>query len=301
MSFTYSYQSTMTQGARVYDQRIKNVGTIQSVTYYDPTSYYSRLFGSWPNRNFDTINVLYDGEGAETIYKGESCANLELESASAGSNYINNKLWYKFEETVGTTSGDWISNVPGIGAPVGGAPLTTSAGKVGSRCLLLNGTTQYVYGGVTNQPIDGAVSFSFWIKTTDTTGTIVGFGGGIVNNCERVVRLNAGKVQIFEKNGAGETVYSSTGTVNDNNWNQIVCTIAANDGAWNIFVNKVDVGDGSQNGPGTSNLTVTKTVIGASWLNGTISNYFGGRIDDFRIFSNVLTTNQIKELYDLAN
>ena len=44
-----------------------------------------------------------------------------------------------------------------------------------------------------------------------------------------------------------------------------------------------------------------KTVIGASWLNGTISNYFGGRVDDVRIFSTVLTTNQIKELYDLAN
>ena len=301
MSYTYTYQSTMTQGVRVYDERIKNVGTIQSVVYYDPTSYYIRLYGSWPNRNFDRINVLFDGEGAEISYKGESCADLELESASAGANYANMKLWYKFEETAGTTSGDWISNVYGTGAPTGTAPSTTTAGKVGTRCLLLNGTTQYVYGGVTNQPIDGAVSFSFWIKTTDATGTIVGFGGGIVNNCERVVRLNAGKVQIFEKNGAGETVYSSTGTVNDNNWKQIVCTIAANDGAWNIFVNKVDVGDGSQNGPGTSNLAVTKTVIGASWLNGTISNYFGGRIDDLRIFSNVLTTNQIKELYDLAN
>ena len=96
-------------------------------------------------------------------------------------------------------------------------------------------------------------------------------------------------------------MYESTITVNNDTWNQIVCTIAANDGAWNIFVNKVDVGDGSQNGPGTSNIAVTKTLIGASWLNGTISNYFGGRVDDVRIFSTVLTTNQIKELYDLAN
>ena len=301
MSYTYTYQSTMTQGVRVYDQKIKKVGAIQSVVYYDPTSYYIRLYGSWPNRNFDRINVLFDGEGAEISYKGESCADLELESASAGANYANMKLWYKFEETAGTTSGDWISNVYGTGAPTGTAPSTTTAGKVGTRCLLLNGTTQYVYGGVTNQPIDGAVTFSFWIKTTDTTGTIVGFGGGIVNNCERVIRLGSGKVQIWEKNGATETLYESTSVVNNDAWKHIVCTIAANDGAWKIYVDKIDVGDGSQNGPGTSNIAVTKTVIGASWLNGLISNYFGGRIDDLRIFSNVLTTNQIKELYDLAN
>ena len=37
MSYTYSYQSTMTQGVRVYDQKIKKVGAIQSVVYYDPT------------------------------------------------------------------------------------------------------------------------------------------------------------------------------------------------------------------------------------------------------------------------
>ena len=29
MSYTYSYQTTMTQGVRVYDQKIKNVGAIK--------------------------------------------------------------------------------------------------------------------------------------------------------------------------------------------------------------------------------------------------------------------------------
>ena len=39
MSFTYSYQSTLIESARVYDNILKKVGEIQSVKYYDRVTY----------------------------------------------------------------------------------------------------------------------------------------------------------------------------------------------------------------------------------------------------------------------
>jgi len=113
----------MVVGVRVYDKRIKKVGVIQSVKYYDPVDYYQRIFGSWPNRNFDSINVRFDGENSDTIYNGESCANLQLESATAGSTYSKLVLWHDFEETAGTVIGDWKGNVHSENKPAS-APAT---------------------------------------------------------------------------------------------------------------------------------------------------------------------------------
>jgi hypothetical protein len=288
----------MTVGIRVYDKKIKKVGAIQSVEYYDPVSYYQRRFGSWPNRNFDSINVRFDGEGSDTIYRGESCSNLQLESATSGSAYSKLVLWHDFEETAGTVIGDWKDNVHSVNKPASAVATKSTTSVIGDRCLIFNGTNQYTLGGVTNMP-NNTMSFAFWIKTTATVGTLVSFGGGGSNNVERAVKLSAGKVQLFEKNGGAETSLLSSGTVNDDIWHHIVCTIAGISSVWKIYVDKVDVSASTVNGPGNTNLAVTQTTIAVSYLNATISNYYAGSIDDLRIYNDVLTQTEIDELYDL--
>ena len=682
MSYTYTYQTSMTASVRVYDKKIKKVGAIQSVSYYDPVNYYQRRFGSWPNKNFDSINVRFDGEGSDTIYRGESCASLQLESATAGGAYSKLVLWHDFEETAGTVIGDWKDNVHSVNKPAS-APATKSTSEapssssgtfpstpftlgkdgaraigalenqtgntnseqdgiyevstqvrgsaysgmaavfdnsnstrlqfgsytggsgngqytgsedesgtgylggwvrikmpikvllsqysitsgpsgngsvaprnhaifgsndnstwtslnnisgqtswgsnqtkswsispgtayqyylyicnrvikanqhhlyklsfvgegypdnvasgnagltwppanfnilgnhfddqtegryivtsssvkhlsptymepylafndslgdrylwysdnnysngtytgssdesgtgylgewlkiqmptatslsqytlqaddtyfakspkdwklfgsndnsswtaidtqtsqtytasesknftitsssylyflfifnksasgsnvavgyitfegstgssgtgsvLGTRCLTYNGTTQYALGGVTNMPSD-KMSISFWIKTTDTAGTIFSFGGGGSNNVERAVKLSAGKVQLFEKNGGAETSLLSSSAVNDNNWHNIVCTIAGISSVWKIYVDKVDVSASTVNGPGNTNLAVTQTTIAVSYVNAVYSNYYAGSIDDLRVYNDVLTQGEIDELY----
>jgi len=288
----------MVAGVRVYDKRIKKVGEIQSVKYYDPVDYYQRLFGSWPNKNFDSINVRFDGENSDTIYNGESCANLQLESATAGSAYSKLVLWHDFEETAGTVIGDWKGNVHSENKPASAVATKSTTSAVGDRCLVFNGTDQYTLGGVTNMPND-KMSFSFWIKTTDTAGTIFSFGGGGSNNVERAVKLNAGKIELFEKNGAPETSLLSSGTVNDDSWHHIVCTIAGISSVWKIYVDKVDVSASTVNGPGNTNLAVLQTTIAVSYVNAALSNYYAGSIDDLRVYNDVLTTGEITELYNL--
>ena len=298
MSYTYTYQTTMVAGVRVYDKRIKKVGEIQSVKYYDPVDYYQRLFGSWPNKNFDSINVRFDGEGSDTIYNGESCANLQLESATSGSAYSKLVLWHDFEETAGTVIGDWKDNVHSENKPASTPATKSTSSAIGDRCLVFNGTDQYTLGGVTNMPND-KMSFAFWIKTTATEGTIFSFGGGGSNNVERAVKLSAGKVQLFEKNGGAETSLLSSGTVNDDSWHHIVCTIAGISSVWKIYVDKVDVSASTVNGPGNTNLAVTQTTIAVSYVNAVYSNYYAGSIDDLRVYNDVLTQGEIDELYGM--
>jgi hypothetical protein len=288
----------MTAGARVYDKKLKKVGAIQSVSYYDPVTYYQRLYGSWPIRNFDQITVRFDGDGSDTIYRGEPCGTLELESATTGSAYSKLVLWHDFEETAGTVIGDWKDNVHSVNEPTATPATKSTSSAVGDRCLVFNGTNQYTLGGVTNMPTT-KMSFAFWIKTTDTAGTLVSFGGGASNNVERAVKLSAGKVQLFEKNGGAETSLLSSGTVNDDSWHHIVCTIAGISSVWKIYVDQVDVSASVVNGPGNTNLAVTQTTIAVSYLNAAISNYYAGSMDDLRIYNDVLTTAEITELYVL--
>ncbi len=298
MSYTYTYQTSMTVGVRVYDKKFKKVGAIQSVEYYDPVTYYQRRFGSWPNKNFDSIYVRFDGEGSDTLYRGESCSTLELESATAGGAYSKLVLWHNFEETAGTVVGDWKGNVHSVNKPSSAVATKSTTSAVGDRCLVFNGTDQYTLGGVTNMPND-KMSFAFWIKTTATAGTIFSFGGGGSNNVERAVKLSVGKVQLFEKNGGAETSLLSSGTVNDDSWHHIVCTIAGISSVWKIYVDKVDVSASTVNGPGNTNLAVLQTTIAVSYVNAVYSNYYAGSIDDLRVYNDVLTQGEIDELYAL--
>jgi hypothetical protein len=288
----------MTASVRVYDKKIKKVGAIQSVQYYDPVNYYQRRFGSWPNKNFDSITVRFDGDGSDSIYRGESCSGLELESATTGSAYSKLVLWHDFEETAGTVIGDWKNNVHSENKPASATATKSTSSAIGDRCLVFNGTNQYTLGGVTNMPTT-KMSFAFWIKTTATTGTLVSFGGGGSNNVERAVKLSAGKVQLFEKNGVAETSLLSSNTVNDDGWHHIVCTIAGISSAWKVYVDKIDVSASAVNGPGNTNLAVTQTTIAVSYLNAAISNYYAGSIDDLRVYNEVLTQSEIDELYEL--
>jgi hypothetical protein len=288
----------MTADVRVYDKKLKKVGAIQSVSYYDPVTYYQRLYGSWPCRNFDQITIRFDGDGSDTIYRGEPCGTLELESATTGSAYSKLVLWHDFEETAGTVIGDWKDNVHSVNKPTATPATKSTSSVVGDSCLVFNGTNQYTLGGITNMPND-KMSFAFWIKTTATAGTIFSFGGGGSNNVERAVKLSAGKVQLFEKNGGAETSLLSSGTVNDDSWHHIVCTIAGISSVWKIYVDQVDVSASTVNGPGNTNLAVTQTTIAVSYVNAVLSNYYAGSIDDLRIYNDVLTTAEIAELYAL--
>ena len=96
MSFTYAYQTTITNGVRVYDEKLKKVGLVATTTYYDKVNYYQRLArGVDTYRNFDKVEITYDGEGSNTLYFGEACNSIALESATAGAAYAKLKLRYR--------------------------------------------------------------------------------------------------------------------------------------------------------------------------------------------------------------
>jgi hypothetical protein len=302
MSYSYSYQNTITNGVRVYDEKLKKVGLVASTKYYDKVTYYQRIARSeWTYRNFDKVEVLYDGEGTNSIYFGKACNSVALESATAGAAYANLKLWYRCDETAPMTGvGDWVGENQGIAKPGGAGPTrSTATPPIGTGYLVFNGTNQYMYGSVTSLPLD-KLSISFWVKTTDTNGTMVSFGSNS-NNVERAVKLSAGKVQVFEKKDTAETTLLSTNTIQDGNWHHVVVTIASISGAWKIYVDNVNVTTGSQNGPGNSSLGVNTFTLGVSHLDGNLVNYLAGSLDDVRVYDIVLSAANIAELYAMKN
>jgi hypothetical protein len=255
--------------------------TLQAdATYFANSPKDWKLFGSNDNSSWTAI----DTQTSQTYTASES-KNFTVTSSS-----------YLYLLFIFNKSGSGSNVAVGYITFEGSTGLSGTGSVIGTRYLTYNGTSQYALGGVTNIPND-KMSMSFWIKTTATTGTIFSFGGGATNNVERAVKLSAGKVLLFEKNGGAETSLLSSSTVNDNNWHNIVCTIAGISSVWKIYVDSVDVSASVVNGPGNTNLATTQTIIAASYLNAVISNYYAGSIDDLRTYNDVLTQTEIDELY----
>jgi hypothetical protein len=255
--------------------------TLQAdATYFAKSPKDWKLFGSNDNSSWTAI----DTQTSQTYTASESKNFTVTSSSYLYLLFIFNKSGSGSNVAVGYITFEGSTGSSGTGS------------VIGTRYLTYNGTSQYALGGVTNMPSD-KMSMSFWIKTTATTGTIFSFGGGATNNVERAVKLSAGKVLLFEKNGGAETSLLSSSAVNDNNWHNIVCTIAGISSVWKIYVDSVDVSASVVNGPGNTNLATTQTIIAASYLNAVISNYYAGSIDDLRTYNDVLTQTEIDELY----
>jgi hypothetical protein len=143
------------------------------------------------------------------------------------------------------------------------------------------------------------ISYSLWFRGLSTTSNYFGLfifsGSGYLNN--HYIRRNAGTNNLeFGLWGGDYTLYATSGTNYWNgNWYHIVWTITKT-GVWTIYINGVNL-----------NVSVTKSFNNITYTDinkqigqyDNINNlYFYGNIDDFRIYSIILTSSQVNELYN---
>lgn len=195
--------------------------------------------------------------------------------------------------------------------------LTYSGGKSGNA-FTFNGTNAYVSLPDDSLNISSVMSFSFWLKTSATSGEgiIIGnmnnarspysFAHGFNIWFSNLTGTGTGKIQLDWRSGANiNKTITSTSSVNNNAWRHIAITYDTSNTTTGskIYIDGVlDKSGQTLDATGTSSIHYTtpmKSCIGANNLSGTVSNYIpSSSLDEVCIWNKVLTATEVTELYN---
>jgi hypothetical protein len=196
-------------------------------------------------------------------------------------------LWYKLNETSGTTATDAAGRHRN-GTLTGGA--TWAAGKTGNA-VSLNGSGQYV--AIPDFGACNAFTLAAWVKANTLTkdfSSIMHCDGWEAGDVH--VHVRSSGVVSWGLNGAGDQV--STGTIAAGAWHHVAIVYDAGSRTGRIYIN------GSLNNTLTFAGGPTVLLSGGmrlgSWSSG--GRDLDGAIDDFRMYNFALTGAQVQQLYN---
>ncbi|HET6283441.1 MAG TPA: LamG domain-containing protein, partial [Polyangia bacterium] len=182
-----------------------------------------------------------------------------------------------------TNYATWSTNVPTSPA----IPID-DAGSVS-----LDGTSQYVsLGNPANLNFAGQITMAAWVNMTASSGTQNILAHGYDASTEVYMRISGGQYQLGS--WLSPTSYQTTYAVPGGDVGAWVHVVGVYDGTtWRLYRNGTEVSTFvTANG--------SKTV-GANWAIGArgdgTSRWFGGNIDDVRIYNRGLSANEVSALY----
>ena len=170
----------------------------------------------------------------------------------------------------------------------------SASGRV-NGCLTFNGSSSYVQ--ITNTACND-FSIAFWVKTSQTAGTGQWYNGaGLVDGDYPGVANDFGTALVGGKFSFGvgnpDTTIVSAASINDGAWHQCVATRQQATGTMQVYV------DGNLQATGTagrnSQNTSSRLLFGAIASGG---GFFNGSLDEVKIFSRTLSSNEVAGLYD---
>jgi prepilin-type N-terminal cleavage/methylation domain-containing protein len=190
------------------------------------------------------------------------------------------------------TQDTWGTN-PGV---VGGVPKAYSGSNcINGSCILLDGVTDRVTHTDIHFADYAPHTVSIWVKwgTTPPSSYIAPYGRGWSGSSNVYFSKT---LKVFAIRSVGSSTEqaiagSNSTTVFDNNWHHVVWTVDSSRNA-KFYL------DGIQNGSVTVIATSTEMYygsIGRGYNNNAYS--WNGYIDELRVFSETLTSSQIKEQY----
>lgn len=229
----------------------------------------------------------------------------------------NLELHYKLNDNASnTTVVDSSSNV--VNGTLGGGD-NTSVKSVGGKinnAFDLNGTDDYIDTNQTLQSVFRA-SFSFgaWINLDDgrvaSVQTICGIRQTATNGIDFDVFNGYLRLRYKAGTGGGITRAETNVIFPDGvtGWYHVVATVDENvigANAVKIYVNSVlqELAYGGDSGEGvdfSQFTTTTKFYVGATSDTNIATMFVSGLMDDFRIYSKVLTQTEINNLYNSGN
>ena len=198
---------------------------------------------------------------------------------------------------VGNSIPDTCGNYNGTEVAV-----TYTTGKFGNAASFNGSSSEINLGNsqafsVTNT---GEISFSLWMKTTDSSAYVYAKGDDVAIKSEQSLQLNTdGTLLAGIRNSAQNfaATINTTATVSDGNWHHVVVTID-NGTSMSVYVD---------NGTPVTTTSWTGTVVYQSTVPFFLGAYEGispgtskldGELDQVRVFPSVLTASQVTQLYN---
>ena len=220
-----------------------------------------------------------DGDGFTTALE----QTLGTDPYNAGSAppaiYSNLRAWWRMEEGSGTTTADSAGSRV---ATLTNAPAWTT-GRMGNG-LQFNGTSNYLT--ITGSTAPAALSISAWIKPAGVTGI-----QSILSQQSSFSLRTNGTGMRFTTLGIKD--YDIAAVLTAGTWQHLVVTFTPNTtGGLKIYVNNVL--KSTQNSTGINSNT-NAWQIGRT----TTGEYFGGSLDDVRLYSSVLSATDVTNLYNV--
>lgn len=201
---------------------------------------------------------------------------------------------YQFEETSGTSAADSSGN--GWNATLVNGPIWTT-GRFGNA-VNLDGTNDHLT--LPLGIVSGLENFTVaaWVKldTNNAWNRIFDFGTGTGVNMFLTPRSSAGTLRyaITVSGSGGEQQINASPALPTGTWQHVAVTLAGSTGT--LYVNGVKVGQNTYMTLKPSNLGATnRNFIGRSQYS---DPYFDGLVDDFRIYGEALTSQEIAQLYN---
>ena len=192
--------------------------------------------------------------------------------------------WWKFDEGTGTIAYDSAGNNDGniIGDP------NWVTGKIGSCALDFDGDGDYVRTAnniFTNAQLASGATLSAWFKTGSTAyGYIADDEGYLALAINHSTHPN----KLLGTADGGEHIYYSSSEVNDNLWHYAAIV-------WNgagtafLYLDGFEESSGPSSSP-KPDLQNRPFVVG---VHSSISAYFDGIIDDFRVYDKALSAVEV--------
>jgi uncharacterized delta-60 repeat protein len=183
------------------------------------------------------------------------------------------------------------------GTLVGGTTFGTGVG--GGQAFSLNGVNNYVnVPNAANLSLSaGSFTLSAWINPTlsgDNNNHVILDKSLDNSTIDYLFMLNqaTGRLNLYTRNLTNQILGP---VIAANTWTHVVAVSDTSAGQLRLYVNGSLVATTSLVGSAVTN--TASMLIGARHYQGTISDYFGGKIDDVGVYSRALSTSEVQGLY----
>ena len=169
-----------------------------------------------------------------------------------------------------------------------------------------NGTTSGLARTTSTATVGNSFAVELWFRTsTSAGGKLVGYGSATSGNSSNPDRhlymRNDGSLVFGVWQGANKTI-TSPGTYRDNSWHHAVGQLSPTAGL-QLYVDGALVASDNTATASARPITGYWRVGGdtmSGWPGAPSSSYFNGRIDEFAVYPNALTSAQVSEHYALG-
>lgn len=180
---------------------------------------------------------------------------------------------------------------------INGALATEDRKNKAGSAMAFNGTSDYIDLGHIQ---DGATEFTWsaWVKTSQASVSdapynvpvIIGTTQASGNSKDALLTVNQGKLTFYYESTTGSTTVSSPSVINDNSWHHVA--VVANTSQITIYVDGVNV-----NSVSFASMGINSNGLQIAKANWSSNRFFGGSIDDVRIYGRALSPGEVQSRY----